>query len=277
MDYIQLSLEIKPEYARDIVTAELSEYGFESFSEEGNILFGYIPHKNFSMDEVRKLPFFTNKLIKVGMMVRLIKAQNWNALWESNFEPVRIGNFCYIRAPFHKSTRGVDYQIVIEPKMSFGTGHHETTSLMVEMLADMDLNGKTVLDMGCGTGVLAILAKKMGAAEVMAIDNDEWAYNNTVENIERNKVRKIVVKQGDASLLKGLKFDVIIANINRNVLLGDIPAYSASLNNGGTLLMSGFYSEDLPMIKDGCKQFKLKLIRSLTKNNWIAAGFAGGK
>ncbi|MEI6766430.1 MAG: 50S ribosomal protein L11 methyltransferase [Bacteroidota bacterium] len=277
MDYIQLSLEIKPDYARDIVTAELSEYGFESFSEEGNILFGYIPHKNFSMDEVRKLPFFTNKLIKVGMMVRLIKAQNWNALWESNFEPVRIGNFCYIRAPFHKSTRGVDYQIVIEPKMSFGTGHHETTSLMVEMLADMDLNGKTVLDMGCGTGVLAILAKKMGATDVMAIDNDEWAYNNTVENIERNKVKKIVVKQGDASLLKGLKFDIIIANINRNVLLGDISGYSASLNKSGTLLMSGFYSEDLPMIKERCKQFKLRLVRSLTKNNWIAAGFTGGK
>lgn len=277
MDYIQLSLEIKPEAARDIVTAELADYGFESFSEEGNILFGYIPHKNFSMDEVRKLPFFVNKQIKVGMMVRLIKAQNWNALWESNFEPVRIGTFCYIRAPFHKSARGITHQIIIEPKMSFGTGHHETTSLMVEMLATMDLEGKTVLDMGCGTGVLAILAKKMGASEVTAIDNDEWAYNNAVENMARNKVKKVVVKQGDSALLTGQKFDIIIANINRNVLLADIPVYAASLNKGGILMMSGFYSEDLNMIKERCKQFKFKFERSLTKNNWIAAGFGGSR
>jgi ribosomal protein L11 methyltransferase len=275
MDYIQLSLEIKPDSAREIVTAELAGYGFESFSEEGNILFAYIPHNLFSMDDVRKLPFFTNKQIKVGMMVRLVKAQNWNALWESNFDPVRIGHFCYIRAPFHKSTRGVTYQIVIEPKMSFGTGHHETTSLMVEMMAYMDMKGKTVLDMGCGTGVLAILAKKMGALSVMAIDNDEWAYNNTIENVERNNVKKITVKQGDAALLKDLKYDVIIANINRNVLLSDIGVYAASLNKAGTLLMSGFYSEDLPMIKECCKQFKLELQRSLTKNNWIAASFGG--
>ncbi len=274
MTYLEISLSHSlKEPQLEVLMAQLGEIGFESFVENDQILQGYIQEKDYNLQALQTLlnDFWNDE--KISFEAKKIEEQNWNAVWESNYSPVQFDDFCYVRAPFHEPISGVRFNLLIEPKMSFGTAHHETTSLMVEWLKTENVEGKTVLDMGCGTGLLAILAKKLGASDVTAIDNDPWAYENSVENCERNDTPEIHVELGDAENLKGRNFEVIIANINRNILLNDIPAYAACLPKGGVLLLSGFYTEDLPAITERCKEFQLQYANHLTKNNWVAAKF----
>jgi len=276
MDYIELKCKIKPssDEIAEILIAELSELEFESFTQNDNIVDAYIQAPLFDMEQVlqlivNQLPNFT-----IEYSSQTIESQDWNALWESNFQPVIIADQVVIRASFHTDTPKVPYDIVIDPKMSFGTGHHSTTSLMVQSILETDLNAKTVLDMGCGTSVLAILASKRNAAKIDAIDIDEWPYNNSLENIKKNNANNVSVYLGDANLLEGKRYDVILANINRNILVNDMKHYVACLNQGGQLIMSGFYTEDLPIIKEEANKNNLSYISHKTDLNWIAVRFA---
>lgn len=271
--YLEYDFTIEPaQPATDILIAELGEVGFESFVENETGLLAYILKSDWREDILDGLYILQQPGFEISWTQKEIQQQNWNAEWERNFHPIIVGNRCMVRAPFHPAAE-VEYDIVIEPKMSFGTGHHETTHMMLQHILDMDVQGKSVLDMGCGTGVLAILAKKKGAGPVDAIDIDEWCYLNTQENIERNDCESIAAFQGDSSLLKGKKYDVILANINRNILLEDIPVYAECLNSGGILLLSGFYLEDLNAISSKCGEYGLKFEKNLKKNNWISAKY----
>jgi len=271
MNYIELDCKVFPQRFIEIVMAEFSEFGFESFVENDNGFQGYIPEKDFDETKLRQLSAFENKEIKINYGIHKIADQNWNAVWESDFEPVEIEKLCYIRAPFHPQKIGYKYEIIIEPEMSFGTGHHETTHLMAKLLLEQDVAGKNLLDMGCGTAILAILAHKIGAKHILAVDNDEWAFNNARANIIKNFAPEIEVQLGDATLLHGQRFDIVLANINRNILLGDIPEYASVIKQGGKLLLSGFYESDLPLINEKTAQFGLQYERYVTMHNWCAS------
>ncbi len=269
MEYTELKCEFKADQSdiAEQLIAILGELGFESFVEESDHVLAYIPTAAFRESELESLiASFTTKY-----SWKVIPDQNWNAVWESNFQPVTILNRCYIRAPFHPANHDAEFEIVIEPKMSFGTAHHETTALMIQYLMDMDLEGTSVLDMGCGTGILAILAALKGSQDITAIDNDEWAYANSLENIQRNNTSRINVYLGDAALLTDQKFDVIIANINRNILLNDMPHYVKCLKDKGILLLSGFYESDLQAITESCTSLGLKYHSHKVQNSWTAA------
>jgi len=274
MNYIELNVKSTSETdLNDVLIAELGEIGFESFVENEDGFQAYIVENLFDEQAIQNLQIIKANPEQFSLSSQLVEDQNWNAIWESNYEPVVIKNRCGIRAPFHAENKEVEFDLVIEPKMSFGTAHHETTSNMIEFLLEEELEGKSVLDMGCGTSVLAILAAKRGATEVVAIDNNEWAYNNSLENIVKNNESDIKVMLGDAALIKNMKFDVIIANINRNILLNDIRFYADSLNNKGILLMSGFYEQDIPFIKEESEKYNLRFDRYISKNNWVAIRF----
>jgi len=275
MDYIELNCKIASEkMGSEILMAQLGEIGFESFMETNEGLLAYIPAKDFKEKSLNILQSSDCKeLLQFTYEFHLVEDQNWNEVWESNYEAVVIADKCLVRAPFHPKMENIEYDIIIEPKMSFGTAHHETTSLMIEHLLETDLKNKSVLDMGCGTGVLAVLAALKGASKITAIDNDEWAYQNTVENVLKNQKGEIEVFEGDADLIKDKNFDVIIANINRNILLNDMGAYSLSLNKNGVLFLSGFYETDLPIIKEKATSLGLNYASHLTKNYWVAAKF----
>ena len=271
--YIEYRFTVKPpEPASDILIAQLGEAGFESFVEEEDAVLAYIQKDDWSSDILNGIDILSNDNFEIDYDSKEIEQENWNATWEQNFQPIIVDDICMIRAPFHESMN-VEYDIVIEPKMSFGTGHHETTHMMLQHILNLDVEGKAVLDMGSGTGVLAILCAMRGAGKIDAIDIDNWCYLNAKENVERNKMDFIEVYEGDVALIKNKKYDVIIANINRNILLMDIPAYSNSLNKNGTLLLSGFYTEDLDMITEKCNENSLKFEKNLVRNNWVAAKY----
>jgi len=276
MDYIELVCVIKSENTEEIngiLIAELSEIGYESFDESSEGVKAYIQDKLFDFEKVKELQvnFLSNCIIDLSW--KLIKSENWNEKWEKNFEPISVDNRCTIRAPFHTNMPKMEFEIVIEPKMSFGTGHHETTYLMVKSMLNIEFTGMDVLDMGCGTGILAILASLKGAKNITAIDIDEWAYQNSIENIEKNKCSNISVFQGDAELIKNKSFDIILANINRNILLNDLVYYSNSLKDNGLLLLSGIYETDLEKIKEEAQKQNLVFKSFDSKNNWVAASF----
>ncbi|GGG51463.1 ribosomal protein L11 methyltransferase [Croceivirga lutea] len=252
--------------------AELSELGFESFVETENGMLAYVLGSSFDDSRIKKSYIFQSNASVISWTTKAIAQQNWNAEWERSFQPIKVGDSCMVRAPFHPK-EAVTYDIIIEPKMSFGTGHHETTHMMLAHILAHDFKKKTVLDMGCGTGVLAILAAMKGASNVDAIDIDEWCYLNSIENVERNNCDFIKVFQGDASLLGAKKYDVVLANINRNILLEDIPVYSSILNPDGHLFLSGFYTEDLAIISSKCEEHNLYFEKNLEKNNWISAKY----
>jgi ribosomal protein L11 methyltransferase len=247
--------------------------GFESFTESEDGIQGYISVVSYPEQAVQEYLNELQATRGIRFSIVRIESRNWNEVWESGFEPVTIAGKCRVRAPFHPPATEVEYDLVIEPRMSFGTAHHETTALMLELLMDEAVQGKRVLDMGCGTGVLAILARKMGATEVVAIDNDEWAFSNALDNVEKNAVAEILVMMGDSAIIPPPEYDLILANINRNVLLEDIPRYCSSLRAGGTLLLSGFYTEDLALIRDTAEGAGLHYLRHRTENNWVAAKF----
>jgi len=257
----------------EIATAVLSDIGYHSFVEEGDALLAYIQEQDYSREQLSgilekyfpiNIPEFTTESIP---------DQNWNLKWEENFEPVIIGEKCLVRAPFHKGLGNFPYEIIIRPQMSFGTAHHETTRLMIELMMDTGINNNLILDMGTGTGILAVLANKMGAKRVIAIDTDEWAYLNALSNIELNDAKNIFVIMGDSSALVDEKFDIILANINRNVLLEDIPLYSSRLEDNGVLLLSGFYRDDQHTIRAAAEKAGLFLKESRVLNNWNALRF----
>lgn len=272
--YREISFTIDPlAPARDILIAELSLLPYESFLETEEGLKAYIREVDFDEQVLSKLNILKSAEIKIEFQTKLIPEENWNAKWEGQFNPILVDDLCYVRAPFHE-TRDVAYEIEIMPKMSFGTGHHETTFLMIRQMLQMDFTAKKVLDMGCGTGVLAILACKMGAEEVRAIDIDIWSFENARENADRNVCSGILVEQGDAGLLKGDKsYDIILANINRNVLIADIPVYVSRLTKDGCLLLSGFYTEDLEKISSVCEQAGMRRENFLEKHNWVSAKY----
>lgn len=274
MNYIELKIAISDEEElSDILIAELAETGFESFVEEEDFLIAYIPEKEYNVEKLYPINAF-RKLDKESVSFRIIEDENWNAVWESNYPPVIIGERCFIRAPFHQPGPEADIEIILKPKMAFGTAHHETTAMMIELLLDENLSQNRVLDMGCGTGVLAILAAKLGATDITAIDNDEWAYQNTIENAELNKVGFIDIKLGDSNLVVGDKgFDLILANINKNVLINDMDVYSKALNTKGKILFSGFYTNDLTDIRNAAKQNGMSCVSYVSRNNWVAATF----
>lgn len=274
MVYIELNVKINPENPlMEIIMVELGELGFESFVDTEDGMLAYIKESDFNEQLINEMQILIANPDLFSYSFQIMEDKNWNEEWENNYEAVVIKNKCGIRAPFHPENKEVEFDLVIMPKMSFGTAHHETTSSMIEFLLEEDLKNKSVLDMGCGTSVLAILAAKKGCSSVVAIDNDEWAYNNSLENILMNNEPDIKVLMGDAQLLSDMYFDVIIANINRNILLNDIQTYAASLNNNGVLLMSGFYEQDIPVIKEEAAKYGISIDRYITKNNWVAVRF----
>lgn len=260
------SLEIQT--AIDILVAELGEAGFESFTENPDGVIAYIQKSDWNASLLDDVQILQSEEVSFSYDVKEIEQVNWNLEWEKNFEPIVVDNEVSIRAPFHKNP-GLAYDIVIEPKMSFGTGHHETTHLMVQHLRELDLHGKHVLDMGCGTGILAIFAEMRGASSIDAIDIDSWCYENSIENVARNQCKAISVFEGDSSLLKPKTYDLIIANINRNILLADMKIYADSLKDKGLLLLSGFYTEDIEKINASAEENGLLLDKKLERNNWV--------
>ncbi|MFT4800631.1 MAG: ribosomal protein L11 methyltransferase [Flavobacteriaceae bacterium] len=271
--YIEYHFTITPlQPASEILVAQLGELNFESFTETETGLKAYIQKEDLNRELVDEVQILNSSEFEISYKVTEIPQVNWNSEWEKNFNPIEVNGECALRAPFHLPFN-VKYEIVIEPKMSFGTGHHETTFMMLQFILENDFKEKSVMDMGCGTAVLAILAEMKGATKIDAVDIDEWCYENSVENLERNHCKNISVYQGDASFFKEKKYKVIIANINRNILLQDMGNYSNSLEENGTLYLSGFYKEDLELITETCNNLGLTFVENKERNNWIAAKF----
>lgn len=268
--YIEYNFTVSPkEPTTEILIAELGNVGFESFIENDNGVTAYIQKNDWKATILETIFVLRSDEFSIEYNQNEVAQTNWNATWEKNFQPIQVDNLVSIRAPFHENPN-LKYDIVIEPKMSFGTGHHETTQMMIQHLLQLDLANKKVLDMGCGTGILAIFAEMKGAKLLDAIDIDNWCYENSLENVARNNCENISVYEGDAALLVGKKYDIIIANINRNILLIDMKVYSGCLATNGTLLLSGFYKEDIPIIDAEVSKYGLKLETSIQRNNWVA-------
>jgi len=273
MDYYKITIEITPfeDWLRDVLVAQLGEIGFDSFVETDSGTEAFIQVNSFIETDFEFVLDSFRDDFSFSTKKELIKSQNWNEEWEKNyFKPLVINNECVIRAPFHTDFPKAKYEIIIEPNMAFGTGNHETTSMMVETILESNLEQKKVLDMGCGTGILGILASMKGAKNVTAIDIDEWSFNGSNENAALNNIGNMTVKQGDAEFLGDETYDIILANIHKNVLLNDMAAYTKVLNPGGLLVMSGFYTEDIPDIKSKAESLGLKDNGFKIKNNWVA-------
>ena len=256
----------------DMLITMLAELGFDSFMDDAMGLKAYCSEDSRDDAAVENLlnePSFSDiQLLKEEEM----PDKDWNELWEASYQPVVVNERCRVRAPFHEPDPSFEFDLVIEPKMSFGTANHETTAQIIQLMLETDFKGKDVLDMGSGTAVLAILAKKLGAAKTVAIDNDEWAYRNAFTNVALNGISDIEIILGDASAIQG-SFDVVLANINRNILLRDMHCYVDAMRPGAHIFFSGFYTEDLQSIKAEAERLGLRYCRHLSRNNWVAAEF----
>lgn len=276
MQYNQVLFKCDPysEMITDILSAMLAEIGFESFVRGEDALEAYIPQPLFSLSALQQVLTDLPLEVEIDYTIHTLEDKNWNEEWEKNyFKPIVIEDECCIHSSFHQPGKAYRYPIVIDPKMSFGTGHHQTTLLILKEILAMELNGKSVLDMGCGTGVLAILAAMKGAAPVTAIDIEEWAYHNAVENVGLNGMTSIRVEQGGAELLGAERYEVIFANINRNILLQDLPRYEAVMEKGGIIVMSGFYLDDLPAIRARANELGLSFDHLREMDRWVATTF----
>jgi len=265
-DYIKIVIEDISQEQKELLIAQLSLVGYDGFEEGANYLHAFIPSNNFNAEELVQIsPQFSYSK-------ELIKARNWNETWEKSFQPVEIGKFCRIRANFHPPLTDFQFEIIITPKMSFGTGHHATTHLMIEFMQDVDIKEKEILDFGTGTGILAILADKMGASKVLAIDNDDWSIRNAEENFFVNRSRAIQLKKTD-SIDSEPQFDLILANINKHVLLSNMTKLGQHLKSSGVLLMSGLLTGDRPEIEKEALKIGLSFQQIMEKNGWIALKF----
>ena len=268
--YLAYHFSVEPrELGTEILIALLGEKPFESFIETENGFSAFIQKEFWNKNILDDIDFLHNTEFSISYTIEEIDQVNWNEEWEKNFEPIDVDGQCHVRAPFHPK-KDVQFDIVIEPKMSFGTGHHETTHMMIQHLLETDVTNLKTLDMGCGTAILAILAEMKGAKPIDAIDIDNWCYLNSIENAERNNCNQISVYEGDVSLLKNKKYDLIIANINRNILLNDMQQYADCLNKNGLLLLSGFYTEDIPFIDTSCVEKGLTFVKKFERNNWTS-------
>ncbi len=268
---LHFSFDDKEGFVSDILAAQLGEIGFDTFENTEFGLDAYVPDSSYNEEAVLNLLSEFPYDIEIGFEKESLEDKNWNEEWEKHFfEPIIIADKCVIHSSFHQNIPKLEYDIIIDPKMAFGTGHHETTSLIIAEILETDVQGERVLDMGCGTSVLAILASMRGASELTAIDIDDWCVDNSLENIALNKIKNIDVKLGDASLLPGMKFDIVLANINRNILLNDMDKYADCLPKDGLLFMSGFYTEDVPVLQKKANELGLKMLYFKQKNNWAA-------
>ncbi|AKQ40337.1 ribosomal protein L11 methyltransferase [Riemerella anatipestifer Yb2] len=267
--YLEFKFTITPPQPwSEILMAELIHIGFDSFTEETNGILAYIPKNDLNEDAIKSLYIFEQKGVEIDYTYTEMPNINWNEEWEKNFSPINVEDKVYIRAEFHEP-QPLDYEIIIQPKMSFGTGHHATTYLMIQQMLEMDFKGKKVLDMGCGTSVLAIFAKLKGAGDTLAIDIDPWSVENSKENAERNQV-SLRIEEGTAENLGQEKFDIILANINRNILISDIPTYVSVLEKGGQLLLSGLCFFDVEDIMEVCTAQNLTLNKKVQREEWVS-------
>ncbi|MDY3339092.1 50S ribosomal protein L11 methyltransferase [Riemerella anatipestifer] len=267
--YLEFKFTITPPQPwSEILMAELIHIGFDSFTEETNGILAYIPKNDLNEDTIKSLYIFEQEGVEIDYTYTEMPNINWNEEWEKNFSPINVEDKVYIRAEFHEP-QPLDYEIIIQPKMSFGTGHHATTYLMVQQMLEMDFQGKKVLDMGCGTSVLAIFAKLKGAGDTLAIDIDPWSVENSKENADRNQV-SLRIEEGTAENLGQEKFDIILANINRNILISDIPTYVSVLEKGGKLLLSGLCFFDVEDIMEVCTAHNLTLNKKVQREEWVS-------
>lgn len=278
MRYFEITFIPQPcnETTNDVLSALLGEIGFESFVEHNNGIKGYVQQDKFDEPALKEvIETFPLPDTSITYEIQLMEDKNWNEEWEKNFfQPIVIGDKCVIHSTFHKDIPQAEYDIIINPQMAFGTGHHETTNSIIAELLEADLKGKSVLDMGCGTSILAILASMRGAGPIDAIDIDDWCVRNSIENLALNHIDNIHVTQGDASSLNGkAPYDVVIANINRNILLEDMKHYVACMKPGSEIYMSGFYVADIPYLKEEAEILGLRFIHHREKNNWAAVKF----
>jgi len=275
LDYYEFIFKLasEEEFHKDLLINSLSEAGFDTFEETDEGFNAYIVLADFDEYKLNEALMGYDAMFSFSYEKNLIPQKNWNEVWESNFEPLVIKDQCYVRATFHTPRKEFPYEIVIDPKMAFGTGHHQTTTMMMEFILEEDFAGKDVLDMGCGTGILAILAEKCGAKDLLAIDYDQVCYDSTIENILLNKSKNIQALCGSKEVIPDKKFDIILANINRNILIDQIGRYSKVLVNEGLLFMSGFYQEDIPLITAEAAKYNLNYSLHKLMDKWVAVKF----
>lgn len=271
-NYIETRLTLNPEYI-EILMAELAEIGYESFVESNDGISAYIPETDFDLEALQQLVERYQPLTEIGLEYEQLETKNWNEEWERNYQPIEVAGKIRVRASYHTPDPSFEYDIVIDPKMSFGTGHHETTTLVMEQQLSLDQRDKSVLDVGSGTGILAILAEKLGATRLTAFDIEEWAYLNAVENAAMNGGTHIHVFQGTIADCPPDTYDIVLANINRNILLQEIPTYVSFLAPGGTLMVSGFYEFDIADIVQKAEEVHLRLVTQKTLNQWAVLRF----
>jgi ribosomal protein L11 methyltransferase len=275
VNYTELNLQLNPlELFGEMLTYQLGEIGFEMFEDTPQGFKAYIQTANFNNDAVQEIIEGIKELnCEVNYTVQDIPWQNWNAEWEKNYQPEIIGNKIYVRAEFHEANPSYPHEIIVQPRMAFGTGHHPTTSQVMEAMLDIDFKNKSLLDMGCGTGILAILGMQLGASSAYAIDYDPNSVDNSIENAQRNGYPQIEVALGSSELLEGKSYDIILANINRNIILNDLDKYAASLNAGGLLITSGYYTSDLSVIKNKATEYYIDYLQHTSQNDWCCATF----
>lgn len=276
MDYYELLFTTitTEDYQQDLLIGALGEIGFDTFEEVDLGFKAYIPVDDFNQEVLDNQLAAYREMFTFSYDITLIPQKNWNEVWESNFEPIEVSGQVFVRATFHQPKPEFKYEIVIDPKMAFGTGHHQTTAMMMQLMLENDFAGKKVLDMGCGTGILAILAAKLGASEITAIDYDIVCYESTIENSALNNIDNITALCGSKEVIPNEQYDTILANINRNILLDQMATYARALKPGGEIYFSGFYeSPDLDIITDEARKYGLKYIIHKKDKDWVAAKF----